>query len=51
MKLDFVTVFESGQSSGINDSELPKRRILTPFPRDLSPHPDSREPRKKFPLL
>jgi len=34
MKLDFVTVFEGGPSSGINDSELPKRRMLTQFPRD-----------------
>ena len=49
MKLDFVSVFESGPSSGINDSELPKRRILTPFPRDWSPHLDSREHGKQIP--
>jgi hypothetical protein len=51
MKLDFVTVFESGPSSGTNDTELPKRRIVTPFPRDWSPHLDSREPGKQIPLL
>jgi hypothetical protein len=51
MKLDFVAVFDSAPSSGINDSGLPKRRILTPFPRDGSPHLDSREPGKQIPLL
>jgi len=51
MKLDFVTVTESGPSSGINDSELLKRRMLTPFPRAWSPHLDSRETGKQISLL
>jgi hypothetical protein len=46
VKVGFVIVFERGAYS-----ELPKRRLLTPFPRDWSPHLDSREPGRQIPLL